>query len=50
MKKVKIMCGYGSLTGPETDLVNLDTSVRLKGSGAPCLQSCFQSPFTLRYT
>ena len=24
----------------------MDTTVRLKGIGAPCLQSCFKGPFT----
>ena len=41
------MCGYGSLAVAKIVIVlvnvNLfvDTTVRLKGSGALCLQSCF---------
>ena len=47
---IKVMmkiCGYGSLAVAKIVIllvnVNLfgDTTVRLKGIGAPCLQSCF---------
>ena len=42
------MCGYGSLTAPKIVIwfINVsffvETTVRLKGSGIPCLQSYFQ--------
>ena len=38
--------GYGSLTVAELVIIFVDTIVRLKGSGAPGLQSCFEGPFT----
>ena len=46
------MRGYGSLIVAKFVIwqvnVNLfvDTTVRLKGNGTPCLQSCFKGPFT----
>ena len=46
MKRVMmLMFGYGSLTIAEIviclKIILVDTIVRLKGSGASCLQSCF---------
>ena len=42
MKQVMVMIyGYGSLTVAQLYMF-VDTIVRLKGSGAPGLQSCFK--------
>ena len=52
VKKVIMMCGYGGLTVSNFViwLVNVNffvnTTVRLKGSSVPCLQSLFQGIFT----